>query len=657
MRTFYIFLLSTVVFFAGTTQAKDNDDLIKANYYYRHFAFYEAIPYFEKVAEQANDPVIYAQLANCYRNVNNLEKATAAYEKAVNIKGAEDAVMLQYGQLLMQLKRYEDAAKWLKKYQVNHQADRRVANLIAGCSMALQQRLNDIPSGSAHLLDFNTSGSEFAPTLWKGKLVFTSDTAIGLKKKTDRWTGNSYMNLYSVACDAGGKCGNAFTKVGEESALNIKYHNGPCTFSGDGKLMYFTRSRYSEKFLSKGSIANKDSMVLLEIMVARYNEKKKEFDELVPFQHNSDKYSVAHPAISPNGKVLVFSSNMGKGMGYDLYMCRKTGKDRWSKPEPIANVINTEGEEVFPYWADSTTLYFSSDGHEGLGGLDIYKAKWNDASKTFSSPENIGMPVNSSYDDISLALYADGRSSYFSSSRPAEKGGDNIYYYKREMVFLDLKITDSGTHEPLAGTRIRIDASGATKDMLANNDGGYFTRLTPGLKYTVTLSRDGYDSRTIAVYGTGRKEVDTLFYPLALRKASDADAAPIIPFAQLVGTPEVDKIYEICHFYFADAVADLSNPAKACLDSLVNFLNQNTTMRIQIRAHTDCRGENDYNFKLSNDRANAVVKYLVEKGIPAKRLEYKGFGSSMPHVKCECANCTEYQHYQNRILEFKVLQL
>ncbi|MFI5195853.1 MAG: OmpA family protein [Chitinophagales bacterium] len=660
-------LLTLLILFtalhAGSVLAKENKDLMKANYYYNHFAFHEAIPFYEKIANQVNDPVIYTQLGDCYRLTGNLDKAAAWYDKAVKIKGCNIAVMLRYGQVLMQLTQYSEAEKWLKGYQKNYKTDRRVANLISGCSYA-QKIQKEIPSGVTSLPGFNTDGAEFAPALWKDRLVFTSDTVIDLKKKTDNWTGNAYYNIYSVSCDNKGNCGTDISLVTDAKKLNIKYHNGPCTFSADGKQMYYTRSKYNDKFFSHKSISNKDSVVLLEIMIATgYDEKDKEFKEIIPFEYNSDDYSVAHPTVSTNGKYLVFSSNMPKGAGgSDLYICKKTGT-KWGKPQSVGNIINTEGEEVFPYWADDNTLYFSSDGHEGLGGLDIYRSHWDEKLNTFSTPENVGMPINSSYDDISLAMFADGRSTYFSSNRPAVKGGDNIYFYKREKVFLQVNITDSMTQQPLTDIKISLNAAKDNRELTIDKNTGLFTRLYPEIQYSVQASKAGYDPKQLSIATTNIKEVDTITWNVALYSKpvvhdTTPPPPPIPSFTKVVGTPEVNKVYEIGHFYFAFNSAVLSDTAKLGLDSLAEYLVHNPKMSIQVRAHTDCRGGDAYNMKLSKQRAAAVAGYLKRKGIAPSRLESVGLGSRNPVVKCPiCEKCTEEQHFLNRVLEFKILHL
>ncbi len=666
---FLAITLTPLLFF--TAYAKENKDLMRANYYYAHYAYHDAIPYFEKVAGQLNDPQVYAQMADCYSVTGDIMKSADAYAKAVAIPGCADAVKLKYAQLLMQMTKYDEAAKWLKEYQKTNNKDVRVANLIAACSSA-EAVLQRIPPGTATLLPFNTDGSDFAPAMFKGMLVFASDTAIDIKKKTDSWTGRSYYNIYSIQSAGPGQYGSEFNMLTGSKGVNIKYHTGPCTFTADGKQMYFTRSRYQDKFLGKKSIANKDSVVLLEIMIASdYDTGSRKFKTITPFQYNSEDYSVAHPSVSPNGKLLVFSSNMPKGAGgSDLYICRKMNT-RWSKPQSLGNTINTEGEEVFPYWADSATLFFSSDGHTGLGGLDIYKSRYDAVAGTFSAPENIGTPINSSYDDISLALYADGRSTYFSSNRPAAKGSDNIYYYKREKIYLKLEVQDSVTGLPIAAAGISMDGTPDKHTDRTDNNGSYFTQLYPEEQYAMRVNKDEYGSKQLTITAAGTKETDTIYSTVKLYKPvpPPRDTMPKIEPVPLVvktknvmdtpgiGTFELNEIYELGHFYYEYNKSNLTEVHKVFLDTLLTQMRRHPTMCIEIRAHTDCRGSEAYNKILSENRALSVVDFLVKNGISRRRLTYLGLGYSMPSVNCKCEECTEEQHYLNRLLEFKVMKL
>lgn len=670
----YVFI--AILFFVcaarfSFVEAKENKDLMKANYYYSHYIYYEAIPYYEKVADTLKNPFVYAKLADCYSVTGDVQKAAATYAKAVADTNCNSDVQLRYAQLLMQLTQYDEAEKWLKEYQKKNGNDKRIANLIGGCELAKASAnaVDSFPPGVFIMLPCNTEGSDFAPTLWKGRLVFASDTAADVKKKTDNWTGKSYYNLYSVSCTDDGQVGNDFTALTGTKEVNIKYHNGPCTFSADGRQMYYTRSSYNDNFFGKKAQSNKDSMVALEIMVASdYNADEKKFKTITPFQYNNKDYAVAHAAISPGGKVLAFSSTMPKGHGRtDIYICHRL-YGGWSQPINAGDTVNTEGDELFPFWADDSTLFFSSDGHKGFGGLDIYKCSFDANTNTFSLPEHIEAPVNSSYDDISLAIHTSGKRTWFSSNRPAAKGGDNIYFFKKEKIFLKLNVFDSVTRKPLAAAGLVINTANRNKDTLADNAGQFFTRLYPDQEYTIEAAKDGYVARKIAFRAATEKLADTIvrdiYLPLFVRDTVQIPPEKVtLKHLNVMDTPgvqvfELNAIYEIGHFYYDYNKYELTEDHQVFLDTLQTMLTRHPSMRIEIRAHTDCRGSDALNMTLSNNRALSVVSYLVKHGIARNRLEHVGLGATMPVVKCPvCEQCTEEQHYLNRILEFRVLQL
>lgn len=424
-------ILTTALLLAMTgapSYARHNMDLVKANYYYEHLAFGKALPYYEKLAQQNGTTQVCFRLADCYRLTGNVAGAAEWYKKVLDAPSYGDVVMLRYAQMLMQLSQYEEAEKWLTLYQSRNLNDKRVANMIKGCRTA--PTLLHAPHKEPVLLEFNTDRAEFGPTLWNGNLVFTSDTAIASSKKKSKWTGGACYSICSVAADDNGNCGTELKSIGTTKNIDIQWHSGPATFNALGDTMYFTRTKFNEKFYSRGSVANRDSIVVLETMIATdFNEADQKFRKVYPFTFNNQSYSVSHPSISPNGRMLVFSANQHGGS--DLYLCTRNKNGKWNRPQGLGPAINTEGEEVFPWFANDTTLVFASDGQQGLGGLDVYIAHWDDTLKTFVAPTNAGLPINSPYDDISMALHPDGSSGYFSSNRPAEKGGDNVYYFKK----------------------------------------------------------------------------------------------------------------------------------------------------------------------------------------------------------------------------------
>ncbi len=669
MKALKVISVFVLLLIAALAWARENKDLMKADFYYTHSAYREAIPYYEKVADTLKDAVIYARLADCYTVTNDVPKAVEWYAKAVQAKDCANGVRLRYAQLLMQLERYTEAEQWLLEYRKGAPNDRRADNLVAGCRLAPYQ-LKD-GDGTAELMSFNTDGSDFAPTVWNGQLVFASDTAIDLKKRTDRVTGRAYYNLYSIPCDNAGNCGSALAALTGSRGVNIRYHNGPCTFSADGRQMWYTRSTYSERLVGSGAVRSKDSAVLLEVMVASdFDTAEKKFRKIEPFQHNSRSYNVAHAALSPDGKVLAFSSNMPGGQGgADIYLCRKAD-DGWGQPQNAGVVINTEGDEVFPSWGDDQTLFFSSDGQAGMGGLDIYKTRVERGPMTFSHPANVGLPINSSYDDLSLAMNTEGNNAWFSSSRPAAKGGDNIYFFRKAGIFLQVNVIDAMSKVPVAGASITLFPFDVKGDTDQRND-RYFMQLFPEHEYNVEVKKEEYEENKFSVVTPYTRDRDTIIRTVMLtRKDRPRDTISALAPRQLVmrntnvmDSPgvrgfTVGETYELGEFYFDYNKYEVTSLHQRFLDTMLAQLNRNPGMRVEIQAHTDCRGSESFNRLLSEKRALSVVNYLVQHGITRRRLQYVGLGNSQPKVLCpDCNSCSEEQHSLNRILEFKVLQL
>lgn len=679
MRRIPIVLLTLLL--AQTAGAKESKDQMKANYYYYHYAYNEAIPYLEKLCDTSAGADVFEKLGDCYRLTGNTELAARAYEQALAKNDHSDKAILNCGLMQMRLGKYEDAAAQFTAYQEKHPGDKRLVNLLQSCRQAAGKTKEEFPTGITQFAPFNSDGSDYAPTLWNRTLVFTSDSLFGTRKKTDKWSGNAYYGIYGVTLEGEDVFGEDVQPVEGPRNMNIVYHTGPCTFSSDGRKMYYTRSRFRSGFLQNKAVGGKDSSVTLEIVIAsNYDTAARQFRDLTPFPFNSSNYSCAHPAISPDGRMLAFASDKPGGRGgRDLYICRAAGNG-WTNPVNAGETVNTEGDEVFPWWADSATLYFSSDGHVGLGGLDIYRVTFDKETGTFGTPLGMPLPLNSSYDDMTLSLPAEG-SGYFSSDRPAEKRGDNIYYYRRMNVYLALSVVDSLTGKKIQAT---VNSSSPKSSVVARvpADTLYTEHLWPNEHYSINVTKNGYWPRpfTLSAVSNGKRQRDTIYKLVRLApKINTWDStfavtiteSPKLPYrAGIMDTPaiktfEVNKVYVIGYFdfnfnkfFYQANKSDINFEKKVVLDTLYNILKRHPTMVIEVQAHSDCRGSEEYNMKLSIDRAFSVVDYLRKRGIPKDRLEYRGFGETMPAVPCpDCYSCTEEEHAQNRVLELKVLKI
>lgn len=662
-----LMLLATLHVHAGAKR-----HVIRGNYYYNHGYYQKALPHLEKAAAAGGNVNIYSKLADCYNITNDRENAAKTYARAVTIRSCKKEVWLRYGQLLVEMGRYEEAAKWLVQYKdAVKKKDERIEHLIETCTMA-PEIAGQIPGGITTFLPFNTDGSEFAPVRWKDFLVFAADNGKYLQKSFDASSGNSFYDIFCLRCNDSGSCATEMLPLMSAARISMPYYAGPATFSADGHTMFFTRTSFRGKNAKKRLNLRSDTAVTLEVMSATYDTDRHVWGHFRRFQHNNKQYAMAHAAVSPNGKVMALVSDMPRGKGRsDIYICKAIAGDKWSNPVNAGDVINTEGDELFPSWMDDSTLSFSSDGHAGLGGLDMYTTRWDAATGMFSAPVNPGIPLNSSFDDMSLALRSNEDNTWFSSNRPAEKKSDNIFWYRKMEVYLRANVVDSATGLPIPESS--FTAVSAHRKISGITTGGHwFTgRLYPGDTYTISASSAEYLPGKTMLHAFSLKAVDTfvISVPLVKRlipKDTMALTPPepvVVRNANVMDSPgirsfELDKTYEVGDFQYSYGKYQLNRSHQRFLDTMMAQLQRHPSMHIEIQAHTDCRGSEASNKTLSDKRALSVVNYFVQHGIEKERVSYLGLGNTRPKVPCpDCNSCTEQQHALNRLLEFKVLQL
>ena len=384
------------------------------------FAYAKAAELYVEVVKKGDAPnrVIH-NLAQCYRHLRDTKNAEVWYAQAVQLRDRTPDEIYQYAQALKSNEKYAEANNWFRLYNELVPEDRRaIMHLTAGdyyrdLSPVVQKyKISN--------LTINTPGSEFGAVFFKEKsVVFSSnfDDPSAAVQNTWSWAGGEYLDLYIADRIAGGAL-NSPQKFSK--ALNSKYHEGPVCFTDDGLQIFFTRN--SDR---KRSALSNDGPVNLKIF--RATLAGNDYVNIEPLPFCSDEYNVAHPSMSNDGTWLYFSSDMPGGFGgYDLYRVR-FDRGFWGRPENLGPQINTEGNENFPFIHRSNTLYFSSDGHVGLGGLDVFKAKLERGQ--FRNVENLKRPVNSSKDDFSFVCDSAGTYGYFASNRPGGAGSDDIYAF------------------------------------------------------------------------------------------------------------------------------------------------------------------------------------------------------------------------------------
>lgn len=565
----------------------------------------------------------------------------------------------------------------------------------------------------------NTDQSDFAPGFFVGgKLIFSSSRGMGAGANREYlWNQQPYLNVFQ--CDIQRDTSLANLQV-LPNRVNTRYHEGTMTYNPGDNRMYLTRNNYF-----KGS-RKKSKSGYLKLGIFSYKYIADVWGDEEAFIHNNKEYSVGHPSLSRSGNRIYFVSDMPGGYGgTDIYYCEKEG-DTWGAPKNAGPVINTAADDMFPFAVGDSTLYFSSRGHLGLGGLDMYFIAVHDSSST---PVNMGYPANSHFDDFGVIVYPDETAGFFSSNRPGGSGDDDIYtFFVKPPDFIEVsgRVIDAVSMAPLKGAKINVAAKDGGLITVTTDDKGAYVLKAP-YRRTVRIDAEKQDYQTAGidlptnprktVYEAGdialRKEevvaVGTVVYDLDGSPAAGAvvvvlddkgiaidsvyvqsDGTYSIPLPERKkGAVEVHKdgyvrltkpfntnnltnrkvennfrlfkmekgtVVRLDNIYYDYGKSDIRPDAAVELDKLVSILQDNPTMSIELSSHTDSRGGDAYNLKLSEQRAQSAVKYIISKGIDTKRLVAKGYGETKLLNRCgNNVNCSEDEHSFNRRTEFKIL--
>jgi peptidoglycan-associated lipoprotein len=605
--------------------------LRQGNRLFNQYAYTEAIPEYEKALSKKPSKDAEIGIAESHRLMNNTVKAEEGYAKVVERKDALPVHKLRYAQMLMINGKHAAAKPWLESYLKDNPKDEAAEDLLASCDK-VEDLKKDSARYSVEISKINTGQSNFSPTAYKDGIVFTTDrSTTTAKSKMYAWTGKPFLDMYFSKPDNAGGWSIPEALKGD---INGMYHDGPATFSND-TVMYFTRNNYIGK-KTKESAAD---IVNLKIYESTYRNNA--WTKVEEFPYNSNDYSTGHPTLSKDGNTMYFVSDMPGGIGgTDIWMTQKAD-GKWNTPVNMGAVINTPYNEMFPSVYGDTMLYFSSQGHINLGGLDIFTSIKKD--NAWSEPENVGYPINTSYDDFGVSMNDSTMGGLFSSNR-ANPMQDNIYSFKRNDLHFSLigLVVEKPTQLPLSDVTVDLinKATGEkVNNMITVVDGKFMFKLLPNTDYTVVASKDGYYKKSADVSTVGKKISEEMNMTLKL------EMEKII----------VNKPIAIENIYYDFDKWNIRSDAAAGLDKLVGLLKENPTILIELSSHTDARGKDDYNLKLSEKRAQSAVNYIISQGIDKDRIVARGYGESRLVNNCgNKAKCTETQHQQNRRTEFKV---
>lgn len=468
----------------------------------------------------------------------------------------------------------------------------------------------------------------------------TSDSKTFLNKRS-AWDGLSFLSLYSIELDSLNQAlGNSVKLTGN---LNSRFHESSPVFTADNNTMYFTRSNITAK-------NRKDDQKLKIYRSKKINNKWQEAEEL---SINSDHFSTAHPALSPNGTKLYFSSDRPGGYGEsDLYVSIINTDGSIGEPVNLGPEINTRGKETFPFVSADHELYFSSDGHFGLGGLDVFYIKIEEDG--FGNLLNVGAPINTYADDFAFGIDQSTHRGFISSNRSDTEGTfvyDNIYTFLETTPIIDVYfaqiqglVTDKQTGLPIEGANIVLtDSNNKIHKQVCTNSEGFYTVETDKFEtYFVKATKERYDSDEFL--SKANLEHQRIDFQL------QTNEVPLV-----TGT-DLAKVLNIPIIYFDFDKSNIRQDAQVELEKVLAVLDQYPNIRLEIRSHTDSRGNDAYNKGLSQRRATSTLKYLVENGIPESRLQAVGFGES--RLVNNCSNgvpCSAEEHQKNRRSEFIII--
>lgn len=608
-KNLYLIMIGVVSMFltgCGADQA-----LKKGDKFYAMGEYYDAANQYKKAYSQtpAKERQQRGQralkMAECYRRINYTQKAIAAYNNAIRYKQTDSMTYLYLAQQLMKNAQYKEAEKQFQTAldSMDNNASTELRTLATTGLRSAQKAPEWKKEGSDYTIKrenlFNSRRADYSPVLGgedNDRLFFTSTRNQAKGDELSGITGTKNADIFYSQKDDKGKWQRPEVI---DTELNTDWDEGACCLSPDGRTMYLTQCKTDPDYPRFATIVTSQRS---DAAWSKATELKMTNDTLSTF---------AHPAVSPDGQWLYFVSDMPGGMGgYDIWRVRLT-TNGVGGVENVGAPINTAGDEKFPTFRPNGDLYFSSDGHEGMGGLDIYIAKPNSNGWRIEHP---GFPLNSQGDDFGMTFEGMKNQGFFSSNRGDGKGWDHIYSFYNPEIIQTVKgwVYEQDGYELTQAVVYMVGNDGTNMKLSVKGDGSFTQEIKAGVDYVLLGTCKGFlnHQEHIKVEPVKKSEEYVLQFPLA------SITAPVL----------IDNI-----FYDFDK-ATLRPESASALDELVVLLKENPNVTIELSAHTDYKGSAEYNKRLSQRRAESVVKYLTEHGIENERLTPVGYGKEMPKM-------------------------
>lgn len=613
-----------------------------ADKFFSNYGYVKATELYEKAFENGDDSEhVLTRLGDCYYNNSNSEKAAYWYGKAANNYNINGEYLYKYIQSLKSIGDYVEADKWTKKLIEVQNNDSRIKDYDSN-NLSKYNDLNALNKDSYFVIEnlpINTKFSDFGSFIISNKMYFASSRGLDATKKYG-WNKEPFLDLYQVNIkeyDKELEFGDA--DLINASKINSDYHEASVAISNDGKTMYFTRDNVTRK-----NKLNFDKKGTTHLKIYKATLDDGNWGDIKELPINDEVYSTGHPALSPDNKKLFFVSDRKGGYGQtDIYEVDILENNKYSNPKNLGNSINTEGREMFPFVSKDSTLYFSSDGRINLGLLDIFKS--NIIKDSTSVSQNLGAPFNSGYDDF--AFYADSsndiKRSFLSSNRPGGKGNDDIYTIYSTECSQKIKGTtrDKKTDAVLSNTTIKlIDETGKIIEEIFSDENGNY-------EFDVSCNKEYVIIGSVKTYSDDRIEVKTDDENKVINER-DLLLESLIKGNQIIIKP----------IFFDYGKWNIRTDAEYELENIVDVLRANPNMVIKIEAHTDSRGRDKFNMRLSDKRAKSTRDYILSRGISSNRIESAiGFGESQLLNKCRNGvKCTAEEHQLNRRSYFYIVK-
>ncbi len=598
-RVLYFLMLLLSLCACRSAKLSEAEEKQRIGEYYEAAAIYRKV--YTKTSPQKRDlrGYIAFRMAECNRLINNTGKATSGYMNAIRYDYPDSIVYLRLAQMQHKAGAYAEAIKNYDIYSENAPSSQLAINGIQGCELAPGWRKNPTRYEVHRMEKFNSRRAEFSPMLTGDKydqLYFASSRTKDKEAKISAITGQNNNNLFLVKQDEKG----AWLAPQElEDEVNTEFDEGTPSFSADGNTMYYTYCaqdpegpRTAEIYISSRSSAKWGKGTRATIV-------------------KDSVTALGHPSISPDGKYLYYVSDAVGGLGgKDIFRSKVLGNNSFGPMENLGQEINTAGDELFPYCRDSVTLYFASNGHPGMGGLDLFKATQD--STGHWKVENMGAPINSMGDDFGITFAGQAEKGFFSSNRNDARGYDHLYSFELPTITISIEgIVNDVDEYPIEEATVRIvGKDGLNVKVPVKKDGSYRVELERDIRYVMMASARGYLNQNYELHTGPEEKNETYIVDFFLSPISK----PVV----------IENI-----FYDFDK-ATLRPESKKALDEMIKMLNDNPNVTIELGAHTDRKGTDQYNERLASRRAQSVVDYLIAGGIKADRLEAKGYGESVP---------------------------